>query len=813
MSNQELNLHAVSSLLSDGDDDPTKKDDAALVDSFFLPGGLFSDEGNSSSHQPETNTMRLDQTLGRSHLPQNPWESKISSTRIEPLPIQQMRQETAINDRKEHYNNASNTHFNFGETILEQRRINDSQFQQIPGLIISNTQQNQPETIRNTIAANTTSNDSSRLLRPPPGFLKGSTIIGSDNAANATELKGNGNTLDFLPASGTDSMHQSLFPSSNSNLKQPGMRENQLMGAGVALGPTPTRSKLYDKNHTSRISVQQNGPLPSDENKRTEQTNSNQNISQPNLQSQDKTNNEKSNGYLAHYLKDPIPSQKSPDHGTSQENDANEILHTVSDESKETSRKSKDYTQDDYGDEDEANVVEEDDDEEMEETSIPSSICVSISAESNSSSLSTYSEVDNSEISSQGSGQIQNSNDDDAIEEGIGYDTDQAHVSEIAGTSSVKIPGDEPYEIPAPSVKSKVSVSNTPSTNDKIQETGSDQNSSSFDAEKFAALLQSVVHFCFGCVGHSLSAIRETLSRIKTTKGYKQLSYRLRKLSRDLNYFTNWLMDVREVFSVLLIRLLVFGQKHSRGMIEAITILLSGLSQLLKFSTIEALEEFSGVTSSYVVFRIMPNAWVTIMDFVNLPHWTPHTVAWLAIFALCQQVEEAPLYDTANTSFLSLLKKLIVNLSIVPENTSNEDVLHPPTKSKNQQSLPPRQLHDELARAQDKQLCFLIFKTIKTVLPVLYMVEGFSSEFGTVLSLRGSNRLIAAFVMAVFRKSILSSPIAWVSWALQVLLATVFRSCVLLDILLLSIGLSSIRLIRYLDQQRILEKESREKSK
>ena len=119
---------------------------------------------------------------------------------------------------------------------------------------------------------------------------------------------------------------------------------------------------------------------------------------------------------------------------------------------------------------------------------------------------------------------------------------------------------------------------------------------------------------------------------------------------------------------------------------------------------------------------------------------------------------------------------------------------------------------DEISRARDKQVCFLLLKTLKAILPVLYMVEGFSSEFGTIIGTRGTNRLAPAFVLSILRKSILSSPIGWVSWALQVLLASYYRSCMVLDMLILLIGFSSIRLIRFIDLQRARGKRMHERS-
>jgi len=519
-----------------------------------------------------------------------------------------------------------------------------------------------------------------------------------------------------------------------------------------------------------------------------------------------------SNSYLAKNVKEQLSSKPTPD-CNSESNEADDaVLTSMTDAaSKGTSRISKDCTEgDDYGDENDADVQDEEDENEgdEEENSIPSSICVSI-AESNSSSLSTCSgEGDhNSELSnsSHGSGHVQNTHDNDDDDSNEGNDTDQAHVSEIDGeignnlSSSNDIPNDE--KSPPPSVNSAERT--PPSASNKFL--SDDENSdSNFTTETFSALVRSAVETFDSIMDHSLSAMQRILSYIRTTKRYKRFSRHMELLSQDFRSMRNWLVDMREVLSVLMMRLLDAGQKHSRGMIEVVTIILSFLSELLKFGLIEALEEIRGVTSCYMVFYLMPKTCVALMEYINLPHWTPHTVTWLAVFSLCQQVEAGILHETSNIPMPSLLRKLVIDsYSTKPATITDDDVFSKSTKMQ-QHGPPPRQQHDALSRQKDMQVCFLLLKTIKTVLPVLYMVEGFSSGFGSIIGARGTDLLTMAFVLSILRKSILSSPIAWVSWAFQILLATFSPSCMVLDILVLLIGLSSIRLIRFLDMQRKL---------
>jgi hypothetical protein len=74
------------------------------------------------------------------------------------------------------------------------------------------------------------------------------------------------------------------------------------------------------------------------------------------------------------------------------------------------------------------------------------------------------------------------------------------------------------------------------------------------------------------------------------------------------------------------------------------------------------------------------------------------------------------------------------------------------------------------------------------------------------MGVSGSSRLTTAFMMSLVRKSLVSSPIGWISWAIQVLLATHHHSTPLVDAFVLMSGLASIRLIRYLDALRASNK-------
>jgi hypothetical protein len=112
----------------------------------------------------------------------------------------------------------------------------------------------------------------------------------------------------------------------------------------------------------------------------------------------------------------------------------------------------------------------------------------------------------------------------------------------------------------------------------------------------------------------------------------------------------------------------------------------------------------------------------------------------------------------------------------------------------------------ENERPRDERACKTILRILRFVLPTFFIADGFSSEFGTIMGVSGSSRLTTAFMMSLVRKNLVSSPIGWVSWAIQVLVATYYPSWPLLDQVVLVVGLSSIRLIRYLEGHRLKDK-------
>jgi hypothetical protein len=80
----------------------------------------------------------------------------------------------------------------------------------------------------------------------------------------------------------------------------------------------------------------------------------------------------------------------------------------------------------------------------------------------------------------------------------------------------------------------------------------------------------------------------------------------------------------------------------------------------------------------------------------------------------------------------------------------------------------------------------------------MVLLEGFSNELGAIMSFGGSGRLMSAYVLTILRKDLLFSPIAWLSSALQLLIASYLRWIPWIDLLILVIGLASVRFSHFL---------------
>jgi len=98
---------------------------------------------------------------------------------------------------------------------------------------------------------------------------------------------------------------------------------------------------------------------------------------------------------------------------------------------------------------------------------------------------------------------------------------------------------------------------------------------------------------------------------------------------------------------------------------------------------------------------------------------------------------------------------------------------------------------------------------LRYCLPIVALIDGVSYDGATMIGDSGASRLTTAFMMLLVRRNLAFSPIGWLSWAAQVLVATYVQAWAFRDMTVLIIGMSSFRLMRYFEQKRLKKKRKR----
>ena len=194
----------------------------------------------------------------------------------------------------------------------------------------------------------------------------------------------------------------------------------------------------------------------------------------------------------------------------------------------------------------------------------------------------------------------------------------------------------------------------------------------------------------------------------------------------------------------------------------------------------------------FAIMYFTPHCMSMLMNCVILPHWVPHLVSYAVLYGLCKQP-----YNVQN-------------------NTSSGHHTQVDGDSDNSQESKNGTAQSEDSKEHEmsaRDVCRLILRQIRLNIPMMLLLEGFSHEIGTVMTLNGPGRLITAFVILILRLGLLVSPTAWLCIALQVLMASYMHWIPLIDLYVVLVGLASIRLIIFLDQCNQAAKDIRAKEK
>jgi hypothetical protein len=182
-----------------------------------------------------------------------------------------------------------------------------------------------------------------------------------------------------------------------------------------------------------------------------------------------------------------------------------------------------------------------------------------------------------------------------------------------------------------------------------------------------------------------------------------------------------------------------------------------GLRNVGKYAMAEA-QHKDGSAACYLMLYLTPRVCSLLMILVDLPQYTPHVISHILIFVMCRQPEPDVLID----------------------------------------------LQVESKSRQASDICTIILRTIRILLPLNFIWDGFEKESATFLRFGGPVRLLLAFLLALVRGRLILSPVAWVSWSAQVLASAYYPRGLVLDSSLILWGLASIHLVRSLDTDNII---------
>lgn len=169
----------------------------------------------------------------------------------------------------------------------------------------------------------------------------------------------------------------------------------------------------------------------------------------------------------------------------------------------------------------------------------------------------------------------------------------------------------------------------------------------------------------------------------------------------------------------------------------------------------------------YVGFYMTPVICDWVMNHADFPHFTPHLISVLAMYYMC-------LPDPRYRGHDNIFKNG-----------------RPIGKHQFSQVNPADGDKPELA----SQLCHWILRSVRLSLPLGFIFEGFSKSNASFMLCSSSVRLSLAFFLSMTKNGMLLSPLAWLGWSIQVLLAWYCPSGYLLDSMLVLVGLAFLRLV------------------
>jgi len=216
-----------------------------------------------------------------------------------------------------------------------------------------------------------------------------------------------------------------------------------------------------------------------------------------------------------------------------------------------------------------------------------------------------------------------------------------------------------------------------------------------------------------------------------------------------------WGIDLSEAAKPVACNLLSCALQTVVRLAKLLALFAHGLQNVVLYFIAEVDDNVKdGSMLCYLALYSTPIICDWLMNSLNLPFYVPHCLSACFVFYIC-------------------------SVSIGASSETRRRSKKPP---------------DRLAA----NLCVLLRRGLCILLPLELLVDGFDDVNTTYMMLASEYRLILAYTLSVLKSCLILSPVAWVSWALQVLIAFYFPLFVGLDIFLLFFGCASIWLVRKL---------------
>ena len=224
---------------------------------------------------------------------------------------------------------------------------------------------------------------------------------------------------------------------------------------------------------------------------------------------------------------------------------------------------------------------------------------------------------------------------------------------------------------------------------------------------------------------------------------------------------------------IRMLRIVLFTILRLVGILTSLSVL------VCQSAIVEAFHE-TRVSLCYAALYFTPSFLSALMSYFVLPHFTPHLLSCAVLYGLCHTIK------TEN------------------ETTQKLQGVENARKGDNELTLSDKDkagIASSKLETSARQACQTILRQARFNLPIMFFLEGFSHEMGAIMSLSGSGRLISAYILTIIRKDLLFSPIAWLSSALQLLIASYLHWVPWIDLFILVFGLASVRFSQFLNNR------------